>query len=59
MVGHETQQRLQKGRRHLKGDRDQPDLHKVQVVRLLEQRVQRRDHRLNEVVEQMRPAQCQ
>jgi len=41
----------------LEGQRDEADVREVQVVRLFDERVHGRDHRLDEVVEQVRPAQ--
>ena len=57
MIGNQPEHRLQQRRGHLEGERDQPDLREVQHVRLLEEGIHGRDHRLDQVVEQMRSAQ--
>lgn len=57
LVGQPAEQRLQQGRRHLEGQRDQADLAEIELEVLFDQRVERRDHRLKQIVQQMRRAQ--
>ena len=46
-------ERLQQGRSNLIGQRDHPDLPEVQVEGRLQQRINRRDQRLNHVVQEV------
>ena len=55
-VGVESHQRLQQRRGELRGERDQADLAEIEVVGLLEQGIDGRDHRLHHVVQQMAKA---
>ena len=57
-VGDIAEQRLEQRRGDLEGERDQADLHEIEAIGVLDQRIHRRDHRLDQVVEQMRAAQC-
>ena len=52
-VGVVPHHRLQDGGRHLEGQRDQADLHETELERALQQRIDRRQQRLDHVVEQM------
>jgi hypothetical protein len=49
-----TNQRLKNGRRQLKRQRDEPDVREVQSEPRLQQRIDRRQHRLNHVIQQVR-----
>ena len=49
-IGIPTDERLQDRSGHLKGERDQPDLYETELKAGLEQRINRRDERLNRVV---------
>ena len=56
-VGDVPDEGLQEGGSDLKGERDHADVQEVEAVGRLEQRIHGRDHRLNQVVEEMRAAQ--
>jgi hypothetical protein len=62
-MGHRTAVRvvadhgLEQRCRDLEGQGDEPDLSEIERVGLLDDRVDRRDQRLDHVVEQMRSAQ--
>ena len=45
---------LEDRRRHLEGQRDQSNLPEIQAIALFQERVNRREERLNRIVEQMR-----
>ena len=53
-VGVDAHQGLQQGGGHLKGQRDEPHLSVLKIERLLQQRINRRDKRLDEIIEQVR-----
>ena len=55
-VGVNADQGLQDGGGDLKCEGDQTDLPEVEVIRALEQRIHRRNHGLQDVVEEMRQA---
>ncbi len=58
LVGVEPDQRLQQRGRDLEGQRHQPDLTEIERIGGLDDRIDRRDQRLDHVVEQVRDAQC-
>lgn len=58
-VGDMADDRLQQGAGNLEGQRDHPDLHEIECVGILDDRVDGGDQRLHEVVEQMRQAKNQ
>ena len=55
-VGIHADDRLQQRRRQLQRERDEPDLREVQLKRRLQDRIDRRNQRLDRVVQQMRHA---
>ncbi len=57
LVGVDADERLQQRCRHLEGESDQPDLSVVEGERVLEDRVDRRQQRLDRVVEEVRDAE--
>jgi hypothetical protein len=56
LVAVEPDQRLQDRGRELEDERDDADVHEVEGQRLLHQRIDREQHRLHRVVEEMGPA---
>lgn len=55
-IGHHADDRLQQRCGDLKGEGQQPDLHEIERVIGLQQRVKRRQQRLHDVVEHMAEA---
>ncbi len=57
-IGHHADDRLQQRCRDLKGEGEQPDLHEVERIIGLQQRIKRRQQRLHDVVEHVAEAGC-